>query len=138
MQRTTLLRVAPAPIFAAALTGTVAPPAQAATVQAPKIVSVPIPGTIVSGAGTLTLKGAAALRASNTTLSCRAVGAQAFTLATAESPFVGHYDFLPQDPFRPGARAWAERPRPAQRGLQGDRQRGRNITGATAVALDSE
>jgi hypothetical protein len=54
-----LLRLAPALIFAAALAGTVAAPAEAATVQAPSTVTlmIPITGTIAAGATTLTLKG---------------------------------------------------------------------------------
>lgn len=39
--------------------------------------------------------------ASNTTVSCKVVGAQKFTLNTTTTPFIGHYAFLPLDPIAP-------------------------------------
>ncbi|WP_427016287.1 hypothetical protein ACQCSX_16180 [Pseudarthrobacter sp. P1] len=170
MKRTILLRVASALVAAAALAGTVAGPAGAATAPAatapgPKIVAVTVPltGTIASGAGSLTIKGNVALviqpvdpvlpqdpirpvrvltavvvRAANAAVSCQAVGAQLFSLTATTAPFVGHYAFQPLDPVRPrdggACRALGQ--------LSIDYKLTVNangtITGATAVALDSE
>jgi hypothetical protein len=158
MHRSVLRRLAPAAIFAAALTGTLAAPAQAAPAVNLKV---PITGTIASDAGLLTVKGTVHLviqpqdpiqpvdpvrvqtnlgqvSASNACVSCKATGAQKFELATTTTPFIGHFPaepIQPLDPVRPNACRTLG-------GLSGDFQLNVNdqgiIMGATAVALDPE
>jgi hypothetical protein len=158
MNRSIMLRLAPAAIFAAALTGTVAAPAQAAPVVNLKV---PITGTIPSDAGPLTVKGTIHLviqpqdpiqpvdpvrvqtnliqvSVSNTAVSCKATGAQKFTLATTTTPFIGFY---PTDPIQPGDPVRPDACRTLG-GLSVDFRLNVNdqgiVTGATAVALDPE
>jgi hypothetical protein len=82
---------------------------------------VPITGTIASDAGPLTVKGTIHLvihpldpiqpqdpvrvqtnliqvSASKTAVSCKATGAQKFTLATTTTPFIGFYPMNPSNP----------------------------------------
>jgi hypothetical protein len=154
-------RLAPAAIFTAALTGTLAAPAQAAPVVNLKV---PITGTITSDAGPLTVKGTIHLviqpldpiqpqdpirvqtnliqvSASNAAVSCKATGAQKFTLNTTTTSFIGSYRFQPLDPVQPGDPIRPDACRTLG-GLSVDFRLNVNdqgiVTGATAVALDPE
>jgi hypothetical protein len=160
----TLVRLAGAVCAAAVVAAALAGPAHGAPGSGAVSLKVPLTGTIASAAGPLAVTGTAHLvvippnpvmpvdpvrvqtnlsqvRAANAQVSCKAVGAQKFTLASAGTGFTGSYrlypgdPILPQDPVAPGTCAGL-----ASLGVDYQLQLNDQgeVTGATAVALDTE